>query len=161
MALTRAALADRPRAGAHHLALPGHFPADRYDAIVIAELLYYLDDATLRAVAAEIVRTLRPGGRLVLCHHHRAFHDASQRQEGLHRRFVAGLAGRWRITRTERTNRWELTAIRRAAAASIRASFDGPVGAAGPVARGMGVSDPSGTRRSRAATGWRARSRSG
>ena len=113
--LTRAALADRPpgRARVHALALPGRFPADRYDAIVLAEILYYLDERTLRAVATQTARTLRPGGRLVMCHHHRQFHDATQRQATLHARFAA-MAGTWRIAGRHRTGAWEVVALVRA-----------------------------------------------
>ena len=79
---------DMPDVTFHLTPLPSLFPADRYDAIVIAELLYYLDSRCLAAVMREIDRTLRPGGVLILCHHHIQFADAIQRQLGLHERFT-------------------------------------------------------------------------
>lgn len=56
--------------------VPERFPGDRYDLIVIAELLYYLRREDLRRLANEITRTLRPAGRLILVHHHCRFPDA-------------------------------------------------------------------------------------
>lgn len=116
-ALRRAAqtVGDLSRVQLHHLPLPGRFPASTYDAIVIAELLYYLEDRTLVSVVREIERSLRPGGSLVLCHHHRQFADAAQCQADLHRRFVTGSRINWLIERQFRTSRWEACALRRKA----------------------------------------------
>ena len=111
VALTREALSDRPNATAHMLRLPGRFPGARYDAIVIAELLYYLDDNTLADVARQIATTLRPGGMLVLCHHHVQFSDAAQIQAGLHGRFAGMLGGQFRRRRMRRHARWTLHAL--------------------------------------------------
>ena len=97
----------------HHLPLPGRFPGRCFDAIVVAELLYYLDTPTLTRVRREIERSLRPGGVLLLCHHHRQFHDAAQRQAGLHRRFIAASPFKWRVLRKMRTARWELHLLSR------------------------------------------------
>lgn len=116
-ALRRAAqtVDDFSRVQLHHLPLPGRFPGSTYDAIVVAELLYYLDDRTLAFVMREITRCLRPGGILVLCHHHVQFADAAQCQADLHRRFVTGSRINWRIERQYRTSRWEACALRRRA----------------------------------------------
>lgn len=96
-----------------HAPLPGRFPGNIYDAIIIAEVLYYLDDRTFCYLMRETVRTLRPGGLLVLCHHHRQFADAAQRQADLHRRCIMRTPARWRLTRQHRTFNWEALSLRR------------------------------------------------
>ena len=109
----------------HRLVLPGRFPNDRFDAVVIAELLYYLDDRTLASVAREVRRTLRPGGRLVLCHHHTQFADAVQRQSGLHRRFMAQLGPGWPVVGRRRTARWKAAAFIRPLRAQVPEGANG------------------------------------
>ena len=114
-ALRRAAsvVDEIPNVTLHHKPLPARFPHDRYGAIIIAELLYYLDDKCLAATMREIDRTLRPGGLLILCHHHRQFADAAQRQSGLHERFVQRSRVDWVTTRMRRTSKWTAQALRR------------------------------------------------
>lgn len=110
--LTRAVVADMPRAAVRHLALPGRFPHPRYDAIVAAEILYYLSPGAMTVVVGEIARALRPGGRLVLAHSHIRFADAAQSPMGVHDRFVRALS--LRRARHVRTERWNVDAyIRR------------------------------------------------
>ena len=61
----RAVGADR-HVRVRRLVLPGRFPAARYDAVVVAEVLYYLSPRALRQVARDVAAALRSGGRLVL-----------------------------------------------------------------------------------------------
>lgn len=105
-ALTRKALTDLPGAHAHRLVLPGRFPHPPYDAIVIAELLYYLSPRSMAAVARALAAALRPGGRLVLAHHRIAFDDAAQPPEGVHARFLSATGTGWSRTAERRTARW-------------------------------------------------------
>lgn len=113
-ALARAqkTLGDVSNATLYHLPLPARFPGRSYDTIVIAELLYYLDNRTLEAVMREIDRTLRPGGLLILCHHHQQFEDAAQRQAGLHKRFISLSQRQWHVERAHRTARWMAQSLR-------------------------------------------------
>lgn len=90
----------------YRLALPGRFPPGPFDLIVIAELLYYLDDITLASVMSEIDRSLVSGGALILCHHHRQFGDALQRQDDLHARFLKRSRYRWIVRGRQRTGSW-------------------------------------------------------
>ena len=106
--LTRKLVAGLPRVEVRRLALPARFPHVRYDAIVAAEILYYLSPRDLAAVAVEVGRRLRTGGRLVLAHSHIRFADAAQSPADVHDRFVAGLPVR-RVHRV-RTERWRVEA---------------------------------------------------
>lgn len=104
--LTARALAGQPRGRAHHCVLPGRFPRARYDAVVIAELLYYLTPRAMRRLAADVARVLIPGGRLVLAHHHIDFHDTAQSSRRIHQRFLAATGRPWHPRRQRRNRRW-------------------------------------------------------
>ncbi len=111
-ALTAQAVADWPRARAIRLALPARLPQRDYDAIVIAELLYYLPPQAMRHVAKCVAQALRLGGRLVLAHHQVDYYDFAQHAAGIQQRFL-DLTGRsWRINMTRRRRRWHVTVAR-------------------------------------------------
>lgn len=108
-ALTRRALADAPHARVDRLRLPGRLPAARYDAVVIAELLYYLHPRALRELARDVHRVLAHRGRLVLAHHHIDFPDTAQPPARIHARFLAAIgAARWRHRHGRRNDRWRV-----------------------------------------------------
>ena len=111
-ALTARALAPWPRARATVLALPGRFPHRVYDAIVIAELLYYLSPGDMAAVAVDSARALRPGGRLILAHHRIDFYDFVQHAEGIHDRFVAAFGQCMQIRDICKNRRWSVAVVR-------------------------------------------------
>lgn len=110
--LTRAALADAPHARAWRIALPAPLPGRRYEAVVIAELLYYLTPRAMRRLARDVARVLVPGGRLVLAHHHIEFPDNAQRTEHIHGRFLAATTRAMRPTGRWRSQRWRVEAFR-------------------------------------------------
>ncbi|MEJ8630700.1 class I SAM-dependent methyltransferase [Sphingomonas sp. I4] len=86
--LTAQAIAAWPRARAIPLVLPGGFPRPTYDAVVIAELLYYLSPHAMRQVAAQVAASLRPGGRLILAHHRVDYYDFVQHAAAIQARFL-------------------------------------------------------------------------
>ncbi|MGI4731854.1 MAG: class I SAM-dependent methyltransferase [Janthinobacterium lividum] len=109
--LVAAALAERPgaeadRARASVLAVPGRLPRPRYDAVVVAELLYYLSPRAMTQTARDVAAALRPGGRLVLAHHRIDFYDFVQHAAGIHARFLDATGVRWRQAGGRRTGRW-------------------------------------------------------
>ncbi len=69
-ALSRAAarLAGAPHVRLAQAALPAGWPAGTFDLVVLSELLYYLGDADLVAVAAAAVAAVEPGGTLLSVH---------------------------------------------------------------------------------------------
>lgn len=106
--LTAAAIGRWPRARALTLALPAPLPRTTYDAIVVAELLYYLSPRDMAAVARSVAAALRPGGRLVLAHHRIDFYDFAQHARGIHARFLAASGRQWRVTPVRACQRWEV-----------------------------------------------------
>ncbi|WP_097065163.1 SAM-dependent methyltransferase [Sphingomonas guangdongensis] len=107
-ALVERAVAAQPRARALQLAVPEEPPRTVYDAIVVAELLYYLDPRDMRALARQVARCLRPGGTLVLAHHRITFYDFVQHAAGIQDRFLAETGMSWTRSVARRTGRWEV-----------------------------------------------------
>ena len=104
--LVTRALDGRARAHASVLAVPGRFPRPTYDAVVVAELLYYLSPRAMAATARDVAAALRPGGRLVLAHHRIDYYDFAQHADGIHGRFLTDTRAGWRTAGGYRTGRW-------------------------------------------------------
>lgn len=102
-----------PRARAIQLAVPSRFPRAHYDAIVIAEVLYYLSPLAMKRTAQDVARALRPGGMLVLAHHRIDFHDFAQHARQLQLTFLKNTRRDWRVRVTRRTGRWIVLACQR------------------------------------------------
>lgn len=118
--LTARAIAPWPRSRAVALALPARFPKLRYDAVVIAELLYYLSPDAMRQVALGVAETLRPGGRLVLAHHRIDYYDFAQHAAGIQQRFLHMTGVPWTIHTVRRRAKWQVLLARRGAAQDSR-----------------------------------------
>jgi SAM-dependent methyltransferase len=85
-----------------------------FDLIVLSEVVYFWDDADLAAVAEAILRTLEPGGRLLLVHwlgetdYPRSGDDAVAALEDV-------LSGTFSVERSERHDAYRLDLWRRLA----------------------------------------------
>lgn len=66
--LTRARLEGIPYAHVRQGALPGSWPTESFDLIVLNELGYYLSAPDLAQVIQQSLASLNPGGQLVACH---------------------------------------------------------------------------------------------
>ena len=100
------ALTGEPTARALLLPLPARAPNPRYEAVIVAELLYYLSPAAMIEVAREVVRVLPCGGVLALAHHRVQFHDFAQHATGIHQRFLQATRSKWRVRNIAQTRRW-------------------------------------------------------
>jgi cyclopropane fatty-acyl-phospholipid synthase-like methyltransferase len=105
-ALVAKAIAGANRACAMQLVVPAPPPAASYDAIVIAELMYYLSEKDMATLARQVASRLRLGGTLVLAHHRIAFYDFVQHADGIHSRFLAATGLQWRCRLVRRTGHW-------------------------------------------------------
>ncbi|WP_348765682.1 class I SAM-dependent methyltransferase [uncultured Salinisphaera sp.] len=110
--LTRDALANAPHAHAWQIALPARLPGTRYEAVVIAELLYYLEPRAMQRLARDVAAVLPPGARLVLAHHQIEFPDNTQRTAGIHKSFIHALGRPLKRVRTFRAQRWRVDGYR-------------------------------------------------
>ena len=104
--LVTQAIADIPRARASLLVLPSAFPRSRYEAIVVAEVLYYLTPAAMRSTARRVANAMRQGGRLVVAHHRVDYPDFVQHAGEIHRRFLSASGATWNMRSVVRTGRW-------------------------------------------------------
>ncbi|TVV73298.1 SAM-dependent methyltransferase [Sphingomonas solaris] len=112
--LTAGALDGAGRARASLLRLPGRPPRTRYDAVVLAELLYYLSPGQMARVARDVAAWLRPGGVLVLAHHRIDFYDFVQHAGGIHERFLGETGASWTVRPVRATRAWTVLTARRA-----------------------------------------------
>lgn len=65
----RGRLAPFPHVQLQQAALPHEMPDDRYDLIVVSEMLYYLSEQDLGSTISGLVSRLEPGGDLIAVHH--------------------------------------------------------------------------------------------
>jgi cyclopropane fatty-acyl-phospholipid synthase-like methyltransferase len=120
-ALVAKAIAGRaPRARASKLVVPEAPPRSAYDAIVVAELLYYLDPRTMERLARQVSRLLRPGGRLILAHHRITFYDFAQPADDIQDRFLRATGTEWAKRTARRTGRWAVVACRKSGRSASR-----------------------------------------
>lgn len=115
---------QQPRARALQLVVPAEPPRLLYDAMVVAELLYYLDLRNMRALARQVSSRLRPGGTLVLAHHRITFYDFVQHAAGIQHRFLTDTGMKWRSRVVRRTSRWEVLQCTLYSHATTAASID-------------------------------------
>ncbi|MPQ96921.1 methyltransferase domain-containing protein [Modestobacter sp. I12A-02628] len=59
---------DLPHVRVQHARLPEDLPAERFDLVVVSELLYYLSAADMAVLVDGLVDRLEPGGDLVAVH---------------------------------------------------------------------------------------------
>ncbi|MFX4292871.1 class I SAM-dependent DNA methyltransferase [Streptomyces bohaiensis] len=60
--------ADLPGVTVDRRVLPEEWPPDRFDLVVLSEVLYYLDTAALEVLVRQAVESLEPDGTLVTVH---------------------------------------------------------------------------------------------
>lgn len=106
--LTRKAVAGTPHVRVERLVLPDRFPRAAYDAIVVAEVLYYLSKRDMAAVARDVAAALPSGGRMILAHHRVDYPDFVQHAHGIHQRFLSDSRAEWRKSNDVRTSRWRV-----------------------------------------------------
>lgn len=60
--------AGQPHVRFEKAAVPGEWPAGRFDLIVLSEVIYFLDPGDIAALVERLREALRPGGDVVLVH---------------------------------------------------------------------------------------------
>lgn len=93
--------------GSHipRMMLGGTPPRPVYEAIGIAELLYYRSANKVEKLAHLVVARLRAGGKLVLPHHRITFYDFAQHADAIHDRFLAATKRPWNCRTVRKTRR--------------------------------------------------------
>jgi SAM-dependent methyltransferase len=65
LAAAAARLVDQPHVRLARLVLPGDWPDEQFDLIVLSEILYFWDAHDIARAAARVDATLRPGGMVL------------------------------------------------------------------------------------------------
>jgi hypothetical protein len=79
----RARLAGAPHVRLERGGIPRDWPEDRFDLVVLSEVLYYLDDGDLARAVDRSVGTVSPGGVLVSVHWRHPVSDYPQSGDGV------------------------------------------------------------------------------
>ncbi|WP_329203157.1 class I SAM-dependent methyltransferase [Streptomyces sp. NBC_01435] len=80
----RARLAHLPHVRVEHLLLPGDWPDETFDLVVLSELLYYFTAADTADILDRVMQSLEPGGTLELVHWRHPVADHAQSAEAVH-----------------------------------------------------------------------------
>lgn len=89
--LARARLAGWPHAEVVQAHLPRDWPAGSFDLIVISELGYFLDAASVDTLADKTRAALRPGGTVLACHWRRPIAGCALDGDAVHRHLAQRL----------------------------------------------------------------------
>jgi cyclopropane fatty-acyl-phospholipid synthase-like methyltransferase len=66
VAMARARCAPLPGVSIQQMQIPQQWPEGRFDLILFSEVLYFLDEYDLRETCAHTIRSLQPGGQVLL-----------------------------------------------------------------------------------------------
>ena len=106
VASARSRTAGLPGVRVEQHVIPGEWPAEPFDLIVLSEILYYFDDADLEQVLGLAVKTLNPGGHLLAVHWRHYAPDHPRAGDEVHQ----VLAGDTRLARLARYRDPDFTA---------------------------------------------------
>lgn len=92
VALARTRLADQAHVQVRQAWLPGEWPCEVFDLVVISEWGFYLGAEDLDALAAKTLASLGPGGTVLACHWRRPIAGCLFDGDQVHRRLAEQLA---------------------------------------------------------------------
>jgi SAM-dependent methyltransferase len=88
----RARCRNRPQVLFRHMAVPGAFPDERFDLILVSEVGYYWGGGDLAIAQRLIVEHLEPGGQLLLVHWTPFVEDYPLTGDEVHEAFLTSAA---------------------------------------------------------------------
>lgn len=91
VALARERLAALAHVEVVQADLPADWPEGGFDLIAISELGYFVDAASLDAIAAQARAALLPGGTVLACHWRRPIRGCALDGDAVHERLARGL----------------------------------------------------------------------
>ncbi|WP_018618583.1 class I SAM-dependent DNA methyltransferase [Spirosoma luteum] len=84
----REKLAAYPNVAIQQMSIPGEFPDDTFDLVILSEVGYYLSMPDLEHARQLLVDSLRPGGHLLLVHWTPFVHDYPLTGDQVHDSFL-------------------------------------------------------------------------
>jgi predicted TPR repeat methyltransferase len=103
----RARCAHQPQVRFERMRVPAEWPTDRFDLIVLSEVLYFLSAEDIRICARHVLDTLVPGGIVVLVNWTGETDDPSA-GDSAPERFITATSDGLRVTCQERHDRYRL-----------------------------------------------------
>ncbi|MFE1600303.1 SAM-dependent methyltransferase [Methylobacterium sp. ID0610] len=114
LAQARARCADRPQVRFARRRIPGAWPPESFDLVLLSEVVYYLDAADVAHLAARLRASLRPGGDVVLVHW-TGETDYPLSGDEAAETLIAAAQDFLAVTHQSRTDAYRLDVLRRAA----------------------------------------------
>lgn len=84
VAAASARLSGIDHARAEQRIIPDQWPRESFDLIVLSEILYYFDQATMHRILSSALATLEPGGTLAAAHWRHPVPDHAQTGDAVH-----------------------------------------------------------------------------
>ena len=107
LADARLRCADQPQVRFERMQVPADWPGDRFDLIVLSEVLYFLSAADIQHCARRVRETLMPKGMVVLVNWLGETDDPSP-ADAAPDRFIAASEATLRVVQQERLERYRL-----------------------------------------------------
>lgn len=112
LAEARARNADQPHVRFAEMFVPGQWPRERFDLVVLSEVIDYLGADDVLALSDRVAAALDPGGDVVMVHWVGKKRGPSAGDEASDR-FIAAGDGRLRVLRQDRNPDYRLDVLRR------------------------------------------------
>jgi 2-polyprenyl-3-methyl-5-hydroxy-6-metoxy-1,4-benzoquinol methylase len=106
----RARCADQSQARFERMRVPAEWPAERFDLIMLSEVLYFLSASDITRCAQRVMDTLLRGGLVVLVNWSGRTSDPSS-GDAAPERFIAATEGVLRVIRQQRHDRYRLEVL--------------------------------------------------
>ncbi len=113
LAAARARNAGQPHIRFAAMFVPGDWPEERFDLVVVSEVIDYLGAEDVTALAGRVAASLEPGGDVVLVHWVGKKHGPPRGDEASDR-FIAAGQGDFSVLRQDRNRDYRVDVLRRA-----------------------------------------------
>jgi predicted TPR repeat methyltransferase len=107
LAAARLRCAEQPWVRFQRMRIPGEWPDQRFDLIMLSEVLYFLSPADIERCAERVKASLLPGGTVLLVNWLGQSDDPCSGEEAADR-FIAATAGVLRVSQQDRQPRYRL-----------------------------------------------------
>lgn len=89
LAIAHRRLASRAHVQVEKMVVPGQFPKQQFDLVMLSEVGYYWSPIDLARASGQIVTAMLPGGHLMLVHWTPPVHDYPSSGDAVHGHFMA------------------------------------------------------------------------
>jgi cyclopropane fatty-acyl-phospholipid synthase-like methyltransferase len=108
LAKARKRCADLAHVEFGKMQIPGEFPAENFDLIVVSEVGYYLSVEDWQMAQSKILNHLKPNGTVILVHWTHSVDDYPQTGDDIHESFAATAKSDLKLIKSARTKDYRL-----------------------------------------------------